>query len=63
MEIYELFPPDQPVVVAYGGGRDSTAAIIEMHRRGIRIDAIVMADTGNEKPETYAFLVIFNCWL
>lgn len=63
METDELFPADQPIVIAYGGGRDSTAAIIEMHRRRIRIDAIVMADTGNEKPETYAFLVIFNCWL
>lgn len=63
MDIHELFPAGQPVVVAYGGGRDSTAAIIEMHRRGIRIDLILMADTGNEKPETYAFLVIFNAWL
>lgn len=63
MHIDELFPPGQPIVVAYGGGRDSTAAIIEMHRRGIRIDAIIMADTGNEKPETYLFLVIFNLWL
>lgn len=63
MEIFELFPPDQPVVVAYGGGRDSTAAIIEMHLRGVPIAAILMADTGNEKPGTYAFLVIFNAWL
>lgn len=63
MDISELFPPDQPVLVAYGGGRDSTAAIIEMHLRGILIAAILMADTGNEKPETYAFLVIFNAWL
>jgi hypothetical protein len=63
MDTDELFPPDQPIVIAYGGGRDSTAAIIEMHRRGIRIDVILMADTGNEKPETYLFLVLFNCWL
>ena len=63
MHLDELFPPGQPVVIAYGGGRDSTAAIIEMHRRGVRIDAIIMADTGNERPETYAFLVIFNVWL
>lgn len=63
MDLDDLFPADQPTVVAYGGGRDSTAAIIEMHRRGIRIDAILMADTGNEKPATYAFLVLFNRWL
>jgi hypothetical protein len=63
MELDELFPPGQPTAVAYGGGRDSTAAIIEMDRRGIAIDAILMADTANEKPETYAFLVIFDRWL
>jgi hypothetical protein len=63
MHLDDLFPPYQPTIVAYGGGRDSTAAIIEMHSRGIQIDAILMADTGNEKPETYAFLVIFNQWL
>jgi hypothetical protein len=34
--------------------------LIEMHRRGIRPGAILMADTGNEKPETCAFLPVMN---
>ena len=43
----------QPIVVAWGGGRDSTAFIIELHRLGVHIDAILIADVGSEKPETY----------
>lgn len=55
--------PKQPVVVSYGGGRDSTAMIIEMWNRGQEISAIVMANVGTEKVETYRFLPIFDRWL
>jgi hypothetical protein len=43
---------DCPLVVAYGLGVDSTAVLIELHRRYIRLDLILFADTGAEKPET-----------
>lgn len=58
-------------LVAYGGGRDSTAALIEMIRRGEPAPrAILTADTGDrkkgkfgEKPETYAYVDMFSEWL
>ena len=43
-----------PLVIAFGGGTDSTAMLIEMERRGVRPDLIQFADTGNrdaEKPK------------
>jgi len=55
--------PDWPLVVSYGGGKNSTALIIEMWNREIRPDAIVFADTGEEKRETYVFIERFNDWL
>lgn len=54
---------DMPVVVAYGAGLDSTAMLIGLHARGERVDLILFADTGSEKPETYAYLAIMNLWL
>ncbi|HVX00145.1 MAG TPA: hypothetical protein VHA52_06910 [Candidatus Babeliaceae bacterium] len=53
----------QPIIVAYGLGVDSTAALVEMHKRGIRPDAILFADTGDEKQETYDYLPVVNAWL
>ncbi len=53
----------QPIIVAYGVGRDSTALLIEMQRRGIRPDAILFANIGSEKRQTYEYLPIFNEWL
>lgn len=52
-----------PVVVAYGGGVDSTAMLIELVERGERIDIVLFADTGSEKPETYLFVWLFSQWL
>jgi len=51
------------IVLSYGGGTDSTALLVEAHRRGIRPDLIVWADTGSERPETYAYLPIIGAWL
>jgi len=45
-----------PLVVSYGGGIDSLAMCIGLRARGERPDAIVFADTGGEKSETYAFM-------
>ena len=51
---------DGTVVWNYGGGKNSTAGIIDNINQGLRIDHIIFADTGNEKPETLAFLQIFQ---
>ena len=53
----------QPLLVAYGMGVDSTAMLVGMHKRGIRPDAILFADTGSEKPETYHYIDIIQSWL
>lgn len=50
----------QPLVVAYGMGVDSTAVLVGLQQRGIRPDLILFADTGDEKPATYAYLPVIN---
>lgn len=52
-----------PLVVSYGMGLDSTAMLVGMAARGIRPDAILFADTGSEKVETYSYLGEINAWL
>lgn len=52
-----------PVVVAYGGGVDSTAMLVLMKNEGIRPDLIMFADTGGEKPETYEYVRGMDAWL
>ncbi|MDG9927457.1 MULTISPECIES: hypothetical protein [unclassified Pseudomonas] len=51
-----------PVVVAYGAGTNSTALLVEMVRLGEPVDAILFADTGGERPETYAYRDLFSDW-
>jgi hypothetical protein len=51
------------LVVAYGAGVDSTAMLIGLRQRGVRPDAILFADTGGEKQETYDFLPVMDGWL
>lgn len=51
-----------PVVVAYGGGTNSTALLVGMIERGERPDLILFADTGNEKPHTYDHIVTVSDW-
>lgn len=41
-----------PVVAAYGAGLDSTAMLVEMVEAGERVDHVLFADTGAEKPVT-----------
>src|SRR6185369_6230228 len=52
-----------PLVVAYGVGVDSTGLLVGLKARGIRPDLILTSDTGDEKPETYAYLPIIGAWL
>lgn len=53
----------EPVIVSYGGGRDSTAMLIEMYRRNWRPDAILFANVGSEKRDTYDYIRLFDGWL
>ena len=51
-----------PEILSFGGGVNSTAMLIGMQERGERPDVILFADTGGEKPETYAHVVAMNEW-
>lgn len=53
----------EPLVVAYGVGVDSTGVLVGMWARGERPDLILHADTGDEKPETVAYIPVINEWL
>jgi hypothetical protein len=57
------FPSKPPLLVAYGMGVDSTAMLVGLAGRSIRPDAILFADTGSEKPETYAYEAVMQEWL
>ena len=52
-----------PVLASYGGGTNSTAMLIELAVRGEHVSAILFADTGGERPETYDFIAMFSEWL
>lgn len=56
-------PGEAPVVVAFGAGVDSTAMLLEMVAQGRRIDLVLFADTGSEKPETYEYRDLIFRWL
>lgn len=49
---------------SYGGGTNSTAMLIEMALRGMDPpNAILFADTGGERPDTYEYVDLFSDWL
>jgi hypothetical protein len=50
-------------IASYGGGTNSTAMLIECAKRGVKVDLILFADTGGEKPHTYNYVQIFSDWL
>lgn len=50
-------------VLNYGGGTNSTALAILAIERRERPDILVFADTGSERPETYAYLDVFRTFL
>jgi hypothetical protein len=52
-----------PVIVSYGGGKNSTALLLLLWKLGIRPDLILFADTGGELPETYNYIEMFSAWL
>ncbi len=49
-------PPECPVILSFGGGVDSTALLLRWIREGLRLDAVLFADTGEEDPVTLAFI-------
>jgi hypothetical protein len=55
--------PPRPVVLAYGIGVDSTALLVELVARGQKPDLVLSADTGVEKPATYAYLDVIRPWM
>jgi len=52
-----------PRVLSYGMGVDSTALLLELESRGKAPDLVLTADTGAEKPETYAFQELMRQWM
>lgn len=58
-----VMPHCSPVLVSYGAGTNSTAMLVEMVKRGEKVDAITFADTGGERAETYAYVSMFSEWL
>lgn len=53
----------QIVVSSYGGGTNSTAGLIKWVNDGKPLDLVLFADTGGERPETYAYVKMFSGWL
>ena len=51
------------MIVSCGAGTNSTAVLVGLHERGIIPDAILFADTGGEKPHTYAHIKDLQVWL
>ncbi len=52
-----------PLIVSWGAGVNSTAMLLGMFHRQIRPNLILFADTGGEKPETYAYIDVMQGWL
>jgi len=50
------------LIVAYGGGVNSTAMLVKMVSHRIIPELILFADTGGERPETYATVAAVSAW-
>ena len=47
---------EQKHIICLSGGKDSTAMLLMMIEKGMKIDDILFCDTGVEFPEMYAHL-------
>lgn len=43
-------------ILSLGGGLQTTALVIMLAERQLEVDAVIFADTGGEKPETYFYI-------
>ena len=55
--------PDTLYVLNWGVGKNSSAAIALLIKLGVPLDAILFADTGNEMPETMAWMPKALQWI
>jgi hypothetical protein len=65
LELFLTIPPAwrPALMVADGMGVDSTAMLVHLHQRGIRPQAVLHADTGDEHPETVRYREERRRWL
>lgn len=49
--------------MALGGGTNSVALAIKWVLEGGKLDLVLFADPGAEKPRTYEYVDMFSCWL
>ena len=49
-------------IVSFSGGKDSTALLLMMLERGIKVDYIVCVDTGKEFPQMYEHFHRVSCF-
>ena len=55
---------DKPInIVSFGGGTNSAAVLVGLHKHKIPVDLILFADTGGEQPHTYQFIRTMDDWL
>ena len=50
-------------IVSFGGGTNSAAVLVGLHKHIIPVDLILFADTGGEQPHTYQFIRTMDDWL
>ncbi len=50
-------------VAAYGGGTNSSAMLVGMVERGLKVDLSLFADTGGERPEVYETVRLMSDYL
>lgn len=50
-------------IVSFSGGKDSTALLLMMLERGMRIDYILFCDTGMEFPQMYEHIERVNAYI
>jgi len=58
----DVLGTNMKLVVAYGGGVNSTAMLIEFYNQNITPDLILFADTGGERPDVYAAVARVSDW-
>ena len=50
-------------IVSFGGGTNSAAVLVGLHKHKTPVDLILFADTGGEQPHTYQFIRTMDDWL